>query len=66
MKRFIERKDRRQITLMLECLQAHVGADDPVRAVEAFVEQLDLHQMRLEGSRMDSRRPLPVHAAEHL
>jgi transposase len=49
MKRYIEGEDRSQITLMPECLEDYVGADNPVRVVEAFVEQLDLHQMRFEG-----------------
>ena len=49
MKRYIEGEDRTQITLMPECLEDYVGADNPVRVVEAFVEQLDLHQMRFEG-----------------
>ena len=49
MKRYIEGEDRTQIALMPECLEDYVGADNPVRVVEAFVEQLDLHQMRFEG-----------------
>ena len=49
MKRFIEGEDRTQVTLLPECLDDYVGLDNPVRVVEAFVEQLDLRQMEFEG-----------------
>ena len=49
MKRFIEGEDRAQVTLLPECLDDYVGPDNPVRVVEAFVEQLDLRQMGFEG-----------------
>ena len=49
MKRFIEGEDRSQVTLLPECLDDYVGPDNPVRVVEAFVEQLDLRQMGFEG-----------------
>jgi len=49
MKRFIEGEDRTQVTLLPECLDDYVGVDNPVRVVEAFVDQLDLRQMEFEG-----------------
>ena len=49
MKRFIEGKDRTQVTLLPECLDDYVGPDNPVRVVEAFVDQFDLRQMEFEG-----------------
>ena len=49
MKRFIEGEDRTQVTLLPECLDDYVGPENPVRVVEAFVEQLDLRQMGFEG-----------------
>ena len=49
MKRFIEGEDRAQVTLLPKCLDDYVGPDNPVRVVEAFVEQLDLRQMGFEG-----------------
>jgi len=49
MKRFIEGEERTQVTLLPECLDDYVGPDNPVRVVEAFVEQLDLRQMGFEG-----------------
>jgi transposase len=35
--------------LLPECLDDYVGEDNPVRVVEAFVEQLDLREMGFEG-----------------
>ena len=49
MKRFIEGEDRTQATLLPECLDDYVEPENPVRVVEAFVEQLDLRQMGFEG-----------------
>jgi len=49
MKRYIEGEDRAQVTLLPECLEDYVGPDNPVRVVEAFVEQLDLRQMGFDG-----------------
>ena len=49
MKRFIEGEDRTQVTLLPECLDDYVDQDNPVRVVEAFVDQLDLRQMGLDG-----------------
>src|SRR5882672_4863118 len=50
MKRFIEGADRRQAMLLPECIEDYVGPDNPVRVVEALVEQLDLRAMGFEGS----------------
>lgn len=50
MKRFIECADRTQAMLLPECVEDYVGPDNPVRVVEAFVEQLDLRAMGFEGS----------------
>ncbi len=49
MKRFVEGDDRSQVTLLPECLDDYVDQDNPVRVVEAFVEQLDLRQMGFDG-----------------
>ena len=42
MKRFIEGADRGQSTLFPECLEDWIDEDNPVRAVDAFVDRLDL------------------------
>ena len=45
MKRFIEGTDRTQTTLLPESLEDYVAEDNPVRVVEAFVEELDLRSL---------------------
>ena len=42
MKRFIEGADRSQSTLLPECLDDWVDESNPVRAVDSFVDALDL------------------------
>jgi transposase len=49
MKRFIEGADRTQVSLLPECIEDYVAEDNPVRVIEAFVEQLELRQMGFEG-----------------
>jgi transposase len=49
-KRFIEGTNRSQAMLLPECVEDYVGPDNPVRVVEAFVEQLDLRAMGFAGS----------------
>jgi transposase len=50
MKRFIEGKDGNQAALLPARLDDYVAEDNPVRVVEAFVEQLDLAQLGFEGA----------------
>jgi len=50
MKRFIEGEDRQQVTLLPECLDDFIGEDNPVRVVDVFVEELDLHALGFEGA----------------
>ena len=49
MKRFVEGEDRTQITLLPECLDDYIADDNPIRVVEAFVEELDLKALGFEG-----------------
>jgi len=49
MKRFIEEADRVQSTFLPECLDDWVGEDNPVRAIDAFVDALDLAELGFEG-----------------
>lgn len=50
MKRFIEGADRHQVTLLPECLDDYVGEDNPVRIVDAFVNELDLQALGFDGA----------------
>ena len=43
MKRFIEGEDRAQATLFPACLEDYISEDNPVRVIDAFVDELDLH-----------------------
>lgn len=45
MKRFIEGEERSQITLFPDRLEDYVAEDNPVRVVDAFVDQLDLFSL---------------------
>jgi transposase len=49
MKRFVEGEDRRQGVLLPEYLDDWVSEENPVRAIEAFVDALDLGAMGFEG-----------------
>ena len=49
MKRFIEGLDRSQTTLLPDCVDEYVGEDNPVRAVDAFVDMLDLAVLGFDG-----------------
>ena len=49
MKRFIEGADRTQVSLLPDCVDDYVGTDNPVRVIEAFVEQLELREMGFES-----------------
>jgi transposase len=50
MKRFIEGEDRSQTTLLPDCLDDYIADDNPVRAVDAFVEELDLKALGFDGA----------------
>ena len=47
MKRFVEGEDRTQITFLPECLDDYVAEDNPVRVIDVFVDEVDLHQRGL-------------------
>ena len=49
MKRFVEGEDRRQATLLPACLDDYVASDNPVRIIEAFVDELDLAALGFAG-----------------
>jgi transposase len=50
MKRFIEGEDRSQTVLLPACLDDYIAEDNPVRAVDAFVEELDLKALGFAGA----------------
>ena len=50
MKRLVEGTDRRQTMLLPDCVDDYVAEDNPVRAVEAFVDALDLAALGFAGA----------------
>src|SRR5678816_1723094 len=50
MKRFIQGEDRSQVTLLPECLDDYIAEDNPVRVVDAYVEELDLEELAFAGA----------------
>jgi len=58
MKRFIEGEDRSPVSLLPQCLDDFIAEDNPVRVVDAFVEELDLKALGFEGvAPADTGRP---------
>jgi transposase len=57
MKRFIEGLDRSQTTLFPECIDDYVDADNPVRAIDAFVDMLDLAALGFDTEPEATGRP---------
>jgi transposase len=55
MPRFVQGSDRDQVTLLPECLDDYIAEDNPVRAVDAFVEELELEALGpCEGERSNT------------
>lgn len=50
MSRFIEGVDRNQAAFLPERLDDYIAEDNPVRAVDALVEELDLKQLGFAGA----------------
>src|SRR5271166_3678755 len=65
MKRFIEGADRSQWTLLPECLDDWVSEDNPVRAIDAFVDALDLAELGFKVQPAETGRP-SFHPSVHL
>ena len=49
MRRFVEGIDREQATLFPEYLEDWIDEDNPVRAIDAFVDKLDLPGVGFDG-----------------
>lgn len=50
MSRFVEGQDRYQVTLLPECLDDYITADNTVRVVDAFIGELDMAALGFEGA----------------
>src|SRR5439155_752030 len=51
MTRYVEGEDRSQATLFPETLDEYIAADNPVRVVDVFVDELDLRKLGFDGMR---------------
>jgi transposase len=49
MRRFVEGVDREQAALFPECLEDWIDKDNPARAIDAFVDRLDLCELGFDG-----------------
>src|SRR6478752_3163696 len=49
MKGFVQGADRQQTTLLPECLDDWVDESNPVRAVDVFVDALELRELGFDG-----------------
>ena len=49
MKRFVEGAERGQSTMLPECLDDWIDESNPVRAVDAFVDALNLEKLGFDG-----------------
>lgn len=49
MKRFVQGQDRTQSTLLPELLDEYIAAENPVRVIDIFVDQLELAHLGFAG-----------------
>jgi len=49
MKRYVEGEDRSQSTLFPEHLEDYIAEDNPVRAIDVFIDELDLARLGFDG-----------------
>src|SRR6266487_942060 len=49
MKRFVEGEDRTRVTMLPECLDDYIEAENPVRVIDVFVDELDLGELGFAG-----------------
>lgn len=50
MKRFVEGDDRKQVSLLPECIDDYIAQDDPVRVIDVFVDELELGDLGFNGA----------------
>ena len=60
MKRFVDGMDRGQITLFPAVLDDYIGDDNPVRAIDVFVDELDLGELGFVGVAPAATGPAPL------
>lgn len=63
MKRFVEGENRSQSTLFPEYLDDYIAEDNPVRAIEVFVDELDMARLGFEGMQPEATGRPAYHPA---
>ena len=63
MKRFVEGVDRSQGTLLPERLDDYIAEDNPVRAIEVFVDALDMKTLGFDGMQPEATGQPAYHPA---
>ncbi len=59
MGRFVEGEDRHQQTMLPACLEDYIAEDNPVRVIDAFIEELNLLALGFERfQRRPGARPI--------
>ena len=46
--KYVEGQDRRQMTLLPDCLEDYIGEENPVRVFDAFVDGLDIEELGID------------------
>lgn len=60
MNRFVAGEERRRATLLPDSLEDYVTNDNPVRAIDVFVDELDLAAMGFAGVAAEATGGRPV------
>jgi transposase len=63
---YIQGRDRHQKILFPETLDEYIGEDNPVRFIDAFVEQLDLQKLGFQHSALNETGRPPYNPADLL
>ena len=66
MKRFVEGVDRSQGTLLPDRLDDYISEENPVRVIDAFVDELDLHKLGFDGTEPEATGRPAYHPATML
>jgi hypothetical protein len=60
MNRFVLGEERRQATLLPDSLEDYVTDDNPVRAIDVFIDELDLASMGFAGVAPEATGGQPI------
>jgi transposase len=63
MKRYVEGEDRSQSTLFPERLDDYIAEDNPVRAIDVFIDALDLERLGFDGMQPEATGRPAYHPA---